>query len=132
MGNRAVIAFDKYEPDAIGLYLHWNGGRDSIDGLLAATQSVMKSRGADSMYARARLVQVIGQFFGGNLSFGMDYCKNLDCDNYDNGVYIVDSETLEITGREFNHGSEQKGHEIDEIKEYALNRVNHGTEYKDD
>ena len=32
MDNRAVIALDKKGDDEIGLYLHWNGGRDSVEG----------------------------------------------------------------------------------------------------
>ena len=32
MGNRAVITTQEYltNPDTIGVYLHWNGGRDSV------------------------------------------------------------------------------------------------------
>ena len=39
MGNRAVItAFNdkfenNYDKNGIGIYLHWNGGRDSIRGI---------------------------------------------------------------------------------------------------
>ena len=35
MGNRAVITTRKDLKD-IGVYLHWNGGRDSVEGFLAA------------------------------------------------------------------------------------------------
>ena len=31
MGNRAVIEFENTN---MGIYLHWNGGRDSIEPLL--------------------------------------------------------------------------------------------------
>ena len=39
MGNRAVIAFvaDDGTQDkdlCLGIYLHWNGGRDSVEGFL--------------------------------------------------------------------------------------------------
>ena len=36
MGNRAVITTQEYitNPDAIGVYLHWNGGRDSVEAFL--------------------------------------------------------------------------------------------------
>ena len=33
MGNRAVITTRKDLKD-IGIYLHWNGGRDSVEGFL--------------------------------------------------------------------------------------------------
>ena len=36
MGNRAVITTQEYltNPDTIGVYLHWNGGRDSVQAFL--------------------------------------------------------------------------------------------------
>jgi hypothetical protein len=47
----------------------------------------------------AGLVSVITEFFGkGGLSVGVDTLKNLDCDNYDNGVYQV-GKNWEIVGR---------------------------------
>ena len=123
MGNRAVITFDQYDPNNIGLYLHWNGGRDSVEGFLQATRELMQGRLGDRAYGKARLTQVIGTFMGGNLSFGMDLCKNLDCDNYDNGVYIVDSATMEIIGREFKPGIEQDSYKPDEIAEYIKRKL---------
>jgi len=38
MGNRAVVCFDEYNDDAIGIYLHWNGGRDSVEAFLMAAK----------------------------------------------------------------------------------------------
>ncbi len=98
MGNRAVIALGE-EPTSIGIYLHWNGGPESVKAFLDATRTLMKSRGADDQYVPARLIQVIGNFFGGVTSLGIGQLKNLDCDNGDNGVYVVDPGTLEITAR---------------------------------
>lgn len=35
MGNRAVITtLQNYNNNGIGVYLHWNGGRDSVEGFL--------------------------------------------------------------------------------------------------
>ena len=35
MGNRAVITTKKeWQNDGIGVYLHWNGGRDSVEAFL--------------------------------------------------------------------------------------------------
>ena len=107
MGNRAVIAIDEFSPKAIGYYLHWNGGRDSIEGFLEATKRVMGDRLGDKTYGAARLAQVIGTFMVGNLSFGIGLQSQLDCDNYDNGVYVVDTSTMEIVGREYFSGAEQ-------------------------
>lgn len=113
MGNRAVITFDEYNPNDVGIYVHWNGGRDSVEAFLEATRRVMDGR-VDPTYAKARLVQVIGTNFPGNCSVGMGLCRELDTDNYDNGVYIVDSSTLEIIGREFYEGEEQNEYDRDE------------------
>ena len=118
MGNRAVICITEkksYDENAIGIYLHWNGGRDSVEGFLGIAKKVMESRGQDSQYAALRLVQVIGNVMGGNLSAGLDICKNLDADNYDNGVYLVSPKTLEITGREFFKGTEQQEYDLQEF-----------------
>lgn len=131
MGNRAVICFDEYSPNAIGLYLHWNGGRDSIDGFILATKHHMGDRLGDAAYTRARMTQIIGTFFRGNLSFGLDYCKNLDCDNYDNGVYVIDSKTLEIKNRLFNEGHEQKGHDPEEIAYLITKRIKAAEDIKE-
>ena len=128
MGNRAVIAFEN-KPDAVGIYLHWNGGRDSVERFLEAGKGVCRL--GDPPYAMARLVQLIGQFFGGNCSVGVDVISKLDCDNGDNGLYIVDSGSFKIIDRLYVPGSEQQGYDVAEMKEYCLNRVNYGVKYKD-
>lgn len=113
MGNRAVITskiVEKVqESNQVGIYLHWNGGRDSVDGFL----TYCKLRGFSDLssdYGMARLTQVISNFFGGSDSIGVGPCNQLDCDNYDNGVYFV--ENFKIIGREYFKGSEQKEYEL--------------------
>jgi hypothetical protein len=110
MGNRAVITFDKkLNPNSLGIYLHWNGGRDSVQAFLDATRELMKSRGPDSQYAPARLVQVIGNFIGGSLSLGLSPLSQCDTDNGDNGTYVVDPESLQIVARKHvRHGEQNK------------------------
>lgn len=109
MGNRAVITWSK-EKDAeksndLGIYLHWHGGRDSVRAFLAYCD-LKKYREPDSdCYGYARLCQVIGNFFGGTVSLGIDKCCQLDCDNGDNGVYICKG--WEIVGRQYFSGNEQ-------------------------
>jgi hypothetical protein len=115
MGNRAVVTFDSFDMDDFGVYLHWNGGRDSVEGLLEATKRVMAGRMGDRQYAMARFVQCATTLFPGNLSIGLDKCRNLDCEG-DNGVYVVDSKTLEIKGRwNFEDGVEQYNYDRDEF-----------------
>ena len=107
MGNRAVIATKNKD---IGVYLHWNGGRDSVEAFLAYCKLKGYRYPEDDCYGWARLCQVIGNFFGGGLSLGIDKYDSLDLDNWDNGVYII--EKWEIVGREFKHGAEQYEYDL--------------------
>lgn len=108
MGNRAVITT---EDKKIGVYLHWNGGRDSVEAFLTYCKiKDFRSPETDS-YGWARLCQVIANFFGGDgLSIGIDEFDKLDCDNHDNGVYII--KNWEIIGREYAPEREQKGYNL--------------------
>ena len=117
MGNRAVIAFvddkGKQDKNSVGIYLHWNGGRDSVEGFLAYAKK-QGVRGYDSSYCVARLAQIIGNTFGGTLSVGVGIVKNLDCDNYDNGVYWVDKD-FKIVDREYKQRAEQQNYKLDDF-----------------
>lgn len=64
-------------------------------------------------YGWARLCQVIGNYFGGSVSIGIDTCDHLDCENWDNGVYIIDK--WEIVGRQFFDGEEQDNYNLIEM-----------------
>jgi|TARA_X000001388_G_scaffold67017_1_gene54120 hypothetical protein len=101
MGNRAVIAFindkGKKDKNSVGIYLHWNGGRDSVEGFLQTAKDYELRSGS---YGVARLTQIIANGLGGTLSLGVDMLKNLDCDNYDNGVYWID-QNFNIVDREY-------------------------------
>jgi len=124
MGNRAVICFDDYHENAIGIYLHWNGGRDSVEAVLQATREIMGGRMGDETYARARLIQAISMVLPGNMSFGLGFCKELDCDNYDNGTYVIDSATMTIKERLFFTGEEQMEYDRDEMVASIMKCVN--------
>lgn len=100
MGNRAII---KPVGKDIGVYLHWNGGRDSVEAFL----KYCKLRGfrdfggahADG-YGIARFMQIVGNFFGGGLSIGLETNVKMDekyAEMIDNGIYEVDG--WEIVGR---------------------------------
>jgi hypothetical protein len=109
MGNRAVITD---EAGKIGIYLHWNGGRDSVESFLKYCE--LKDYRTDD-YGWARLAQVIGNFFGGTTSVGVGAVANLDCDNFDNGTYII--KDWQIIGRKYFDGAEQREHDIIEMLE---------------
>lgn len=115
MGNRAVITTEEnFKNDGIGVYLHWNGGRDSVEGFLEyCKRKGYRPLTSDPQYGFARLIQVIGNFFGGDCSLGVDKVSRLDCDNYDNGVYIVDGWT--IVDRKYHDGPEQAVYKLEEM-----------------
>ena len=96
MGNRAVITTQDKQ---LGVYLHWNGGRNSVEAFLLYCK--LKGYRSPDMdfYGWARLCQVIGNFFGGELSVGINRYDKLDTDNGDNGTYIIND--WQIVGKEF-------------------------------
>lgn len=92
MGNRAVITASTSHTKGIGIYLHWNGGIESVQAFL----DVAKARGFrdptyDESYGMARLCGLIHEFFGvdQDTSLGIGTLEQLDCDNYDNGVFVI-------------------------------------------
>ena len=92
MGNRALIKFDGQDA---GVYLHWNGGRDSVEAFLEYCK--LRDFRCDD-YGIARFCQVVGNFFGGGLSLGVTTnIKDEDAEWMDNGIYIV--KDWEIVGR---------------------------------
>lgn len=114
MGNRAVITTkENFENNGVGIYLHWNGGYDSVSAFLEYC-ALKGYRPPDSdFYGWARLCQVIANFFGGTTSVGIDTVNRLDCDNFDNGVYII--EGWKIVGRRYFDGEEQDFYNIKEM-----------------
>ena len=112
MGNRAVITTrENFNNDGVGVYLHWNGGRDSVEAFLTYCKMKGYRTPTSDNYGWARLCQVIGNFFGGELSIGIDKCSHLDCDNYDNGTYIIDG--WDIVDRKYlRYGEEQDSYDL--------------------
>ncbi len=102
MGNRAVITTAPFNKANVGIYVHWNGGRPSIEGFLKACKELnFRAPGEDKSYAMARLTQAITCFFGSEgLSVGVDRCDKLDCDNGDNGTYLI-GDDWSVAGRKF-------------------------------
>ena len=114
MGNRGVITTkENFENNGIGVYLHWYGGRDSVEAFLKYCDMKGYRTPDTDDYGWARLVQVVANFFGGTLCVGVDTVDHLDCNNGDNGVYLIKG--WEIVGRKYFHGSEQKSHDIKQM-----------------
>tara|TARA_R110000744_G_scaffold44317_4_gene98957 strand:+ start:1263 stop:1643 length:381 start_codon:yes stop_codon:yes gene_type:complete len=109
MGNRAVICLkdnnkqNTVNDDDLGIYLHWHGSEDDVQSFLDVTRDLMSDRLGDTVYGKARLLGVIHESIKGNLSLGLDKCKYLDTENYDNGTYIVDCSKMEIIHQECLH-----------------------------
>lgn len=112
MGNRAVITTKKKD---LGIYLHWNGGRDSVEAFLKYADLQGYRQPEQDCYGWSRLAQLIGNFFGGTNSIGVDRYEKLDTDNYDNGVYVI--EDWKIIGREFKRQPEQQNYDLWELLE---------------
>lgn len=92
MGNRAVITASTSRTEGVGIYVHWNGGPESILGFLAAAKARgFRDPSSDDSYAMARLCGLIHEFFGidQETSLGINQLNHLDCDNWDNGVYVI-------------------------------------------
>ena len=96
MGNRAVIHIEGQDT---GIYMHWNGGRDSVEPLLQVARDY-GIRGDDN--GTARLTQIIGNTLGGKLSLGVSSLDRLDMDNGDNGTYVI-NDKFEIVERLYMH-----------------------------
>jgi hypothetical protein len=108
MGNRAII---KTEGGHIGLYLHWNGGRDSVEAFLTYCKLKGHRPPETDGYGWARLAQVVGNFFGGTTSVGMvEVGDPKDGEWCDNGAYII--RDWEIIGRECFDGKEQNEYDL--------------------
>lgn len=98
MGNRAIITTADKE---LGIYLHWNGDRSSVEAFLAyCALKGYRSPTCDPAYGFARLTQVIGNFFGGGLSVGIVCSDEIEVmsGTLDNGIYLLDG--WGIAGRE--------------------------------
>lgn len=89
MGNRAIITTKKRD---LGVYLHWNGGRDSVGAFLEYCE-LRGFRAPDGdTYGWARLCQVICNYMGAEgLSVGISrYLGDARMDPGDNGIYVIE------------------------------------------
>ena len=95
MGNRCLIV-PKGQKN-LGVYLHWNGGVDSVTAFLEYCKikdyRPFGGKNADG-YGIARFCQVVGNYFGGGLSIGIEAITTELTEDYaeayDNGIYIID------------------------------------------
>lgn len=116
MGNTAVITTKQgwtCKENNLGIYLHWNGGRDSVEGFLAYCKLKGYRPPESDNYGWAALAMVISNGFGADgMSVGIDIVSRLDCEG-DNGVYII--ENWEIVDRACFTGHEQDRYDLNEF-----------------
>ena len=124
MGNRAVVTFGTDQKSPC-IYLHWNGGRASVDGFLGAVKelNINPPDPRWGMVDEARffeqMARVVGPWFFGNDPGFTIYLEEYgfsDASNGDNGVYVLSKDSLEIVGRKFKKTHE----EIDAVKTLAI------------
>lgn len=126
MGNRAVISFST-NPTAPSIYLHWNGGRASIQGFLAGCIESGYAATGDQAQDMDQIERRLRPFFARNgecLSIYRQPVGRADTDNGDNGWYILDQSTLAITGRLHKREAEEiNADKTADIREYIA-RIN--------
>lgn len=127
MGNRAVITFSKAD-SAPCIYLHWNGGRASVEAFLKAARELGLRRidGQNQTQVMDELATMIGrQFFGHDIGMTVyrESYGQADKDNWDNGVYVLDRE-MHICGRQFcRHGEEVDAEKTQAIYQQIIERA---------
>lgn len=101
MGNRAVITTkENFDTNGIGIYVHWNGGKESVQKWLDICKKKGYRKPEDDCYGWAYLVREIANYFDSGISVGIDRVDRLDCNNYDNGVWFI--EDWKIVGGRYN------------------------------
>ena len=93
-GKRCLITTKAKD---LAIYLHWNGGIESVAPFLKYCELQGHRPPESDSYGWARLCQVIGNYFGGTNSIGISKYHEM---TEDNGTYII--EKWRIVGREFN------------------------------
>ena len=112
MGCRCVIVDkDTTKENAnqkIGIYLHWYGDKETVQELLEDVKA-KHPRGviSDPSYGYARLCQIIADKITADTlaspfetakshayetGIGIGIVSDLDCHNYDNGIYYIDDD----------------------------------------
>lgn len=119
MGNRAVITTQQAwmcKENNLGIYLHWNGGRDSVEAFLTYCKMKGYRSPESDTYGWAALVTVISNFFGAEgMSIDIDIVSRLDTTNTDNGVYII--KNWKVTER-----IRYNGNDYERIPIYAIDQ----------
>ena len=106
MSNSGIIIFE--DNKELGLYLHWNGGRDSVKAFLKYCKLTKKTGGFQcGMLSLAQVIKNWSIELGNIIINPFNY-------NSDNGIYIVDKKWNIIDRKKFN-GIEQNEYNLEEL-----------------
>lgn len=112
MGNRAVILGTEAD---LAIYLHWNGGRDSVEAFLkyAKLQQYPSLNTSSGVVA---FTSMVSNFFGspGSSVDILIVAQQESLDVGDNGVYVVDKSFDIVERRHFNR-TEQQHFKLEEM-----------------
>lgn len=92
MGNRATITLAPFKKTNPAIYVHWNGGRDSIEAFCEAAKLLKyRTPESDPDYALARMIGMICIYFDptADTSIGVGKCGDLLSAGDDNGCYVL-------------------------------------------
>ena len=114
MSNSAIITTEngwKDKTNNIGVYLHWNGGRDSIEPFLTycKLKGYISPEVGECRYW-VGLMHVLTNFFNGESYLEINTVDKLVDIGCDNGVYII--KDWKIVGRKMFCGEEETGYEL--------------------
>ncbi len=111
MGNRAVLAI---KGNKVDIYLHWNGGRASVEGFCAACKELgFRPPSQDEHFSAGYLIAACGLFFGDGLSVGVGPSGAFAEEG--NGKYVIGGDWEVLSG---------SIREVDPVKTEAIkNRI---------
>ena len=111
MGNRAVLTFNTAD-NAPAIYLHWNGGRASVQGFIDAARALglrHAPTAAAQTHALDQLAELLARhYFRCNVGmtvYRLHYA-GADRDNGDNGTYLLGHD-LTIIERFYKRGPDE-------------------------
>ena len=112
MGNRAIIIGTEAE---LAIYLHWNGGRDSVEAFLEYAK-LQQYPSLNSSSGVVAFTSMISNFFkspGSSVDI-LIVAQQQSLDVGDNGVYVVDK-NFDIVERRHFEGFEQQHHALEDM-----------------
>lgn len=120
MGDRAVITDSKHKT---AIYLHWNGGPESVTAFLRFCEKRGYRAPNTDCYGWSYLVATIANFFSNGLSVGIcdfeSICKSADVDN---GIYVIENWEIKDHFSSYDHYKACLSH-YDNIDEDKVNAI---------